>query len=73
MGLPKPDMHIRVSDQCMTALRALAVVKGGEEYPVASLASQLLEETVLGRVHVLMVSADLVTATGLHGSRRERA
>ena len=72
MGLPMPDMHVRVSERCMTALRALAVAKGGEGFPVSSVASQILEEAVLGRVHTLMVAADALNATGLQGSRRER-
>ena len=71
MSLPKPDLHIRVSDECHQALRMLAYAKGGEEYPISSVASQILEEGVLGRFHALRVTAEMFRGSGIGGMRRE--
>lgn len=72
MSLPKPDLHIRVSDECHQALRMLAYAKGGEEYPISSVASQILEEGVLGRVHTLRITAEMFRGSGIGGTDRER-
>ena len=69
MSLPKPDMHIRLSEEARAALRLLADV---EQCPDSTLAARLIEEAVLGRFHVLKVAARQSRRLGLDGSERER-
>lgn len=51
MSLPKPDLHIRISEEALRVLRSLAYIQHGEDYPVATLAAHVLEEALLGRGH----------------------
>lgn len=65
MSLPKPDLHVRISEECRAALRLLADV---EQCPDATLAGRLLEESVLGRFHTLTLAARQARRLGLGGS-----
>ncbi|MEF8708266.1 MAG: hypothetical protein V5B38_05020 [Candidatus Accumulibacter propinquus] len=67
MSLPKPDLHLRVSEQAMTALRRLAQAEHGDEYPVATKAAAILEEAVLGKIHTLNVVARQMVRAGFVG------
>lgn len=71
MSLPKPDLHVRISDAAMTALRALAYATHGEDFPASSMAAQILEEALLGRVHALTVVAERLSSAGFGGKGRE--
>ena len=68
MSLPKPDLHVRVSDECKAALRLLAEV---DQVPESVIAARLLEESVLGRFHVLKIAAREMRRMGIDGSERE--
>jgi len=62
-----PDLHLRVSEQAMTALRRLAQAEHGDEYPVATKAAAILEEAVLGKIHTLNVVARQMVRAGFVG------
>lgn len=68
MSLPKPDLHIRVSEECRAALRLLADV---EQCPDSTLAARLIEESVMGRFHVLKLAARMARRLGIEGSDRD--
>lgn len=68
MSLPKPDLHVRVSDECRAALRLLAEV---EQCPDSTLAGRIIEEAVLGRFHALKVVARNAQRLGLEGRNGE--
>ena len=59
MSLPKPDLHIRISEDAMVALRAVTCAERGEDFPVATMAADLLEEKLLGRTHTIKVAVRL--------------
>jgi len=42
VSLPKPDLHIRISEEAMRVLRSIAFIQHGEGYPVATLAAHVL-------------------------------
>lgn len=69
MSLPKPDLHIRVSPDCMALLRLMSEV---EQAPVSSLAERYLEEVVLGKAHVLTVAARQLSRLGIAGTERDQ-
>lgn len=71
MSLPKPDLHIRISEEAMLVLRSIAFVEHGEDFPAATMASRILEEALLGRGHALTVAAERFTAAGFGGKRRD--
>lgn len=71
MSLPKPDLHIRISEQALQVLRAVAYAERGEDYPVASMAAMVLEEALLGRGHALNVAAERLRAAGFGGTKRD--
>ena len=64
MSLPKPDLHIRISTEAKAALALLADV---EQAPESVLAARLLEESILGKAHVLKVAARQLSRLGLAG------
>ena len=66
-SLPKPDLHLRVSEQAMTALRRITQAEHGDEYPVNSKAAAILEEAVLGKIHKLNVVARQMVRSGFVG------
>ena len=68
MSLPKPDLHVRVSAECKAALQLLAEV---DQVPESVIAARLLEESVLGRFHVLKIAAREMRRMGIDGSERE--
>ena len=68
MSLPKPDIHVRICEEAMQALEALAYV---EQRNKAELAGQLLEEVLLGKVHTLTLAANRFNRLGLSGRGRE--
>jgi hypothetical protein len=63
--LTKPDLHIRLSPEAKAALHLLAEV---EQLPISVLAARYLEETILGRSHVLTVAARRLGCRGISGS-----
>jgi hypothetical protein len=65
---PKPDLHVRVSEECRAALRLLADV---EQCPDGTLAARIIEEAVLGRFHALKIAARQVRRLGIDGSERD--
>ena len=67
MNLPKPDLHLRVSEQAMTALRRITQAEHGDEYPVNSKAAAIIEEAVLGKIHKLNVVARQMVRSGFVG------
>jgi hypothetical protein len=69
MSLPKPDLHIRISEEALRVLRRLAYIQHGEDYPVATMAAQVLEEALLGRAHTLTVAAERLRAAGFGWKR----
>ncbi len=70
MSLPKPDLHVRLSERAMEVLRAVTVAERGEDYPTATMAANLLEEALLGRAHTLTVAAERMAAAGFGGMKR---
>lgn len=71
VSLPKPDLHIRISDQALQVLRAVTYAERGEDYPVATMAAVILEEALLGRAHTLTVAAERLSAAGFGGIRKD--
>lgn len=65
MSLPKPDLHVRISHDCKAALALLAEV---EQVPESVIASRLIEEAVLGRIHTIKIAARQLGRSGLAGS-----
>jgi hypothetical protein len=68
MSLPKPDLHVRVSEETRAALRLLADV---EQCPDATLAGRLIEEAVLGKFHALKLAARQARRLGFAGNDGE--
>lgn len=68
MALPKPDLHVRLSSDCMALLRLLAEV---EQVPVSVLAERYLEDVVLGKGHALKVAARQLSRLGIAGGERD--
>lgn len=68
MALPKPDLHIRISADCLALLSLLAEV---EQAPVSALAERFLEEAVLGKSHALKLVARQLSRRGIAWTKRE--
>jgi hypothetical protein len=68
MSLPKPDMHVRIDPVADAKLEMLAEVAG---VPKTTLASQYLEEMILGKAHVLTVAARKLARMGFDGMERD--
>lgn len=68
VSLPKPDLHIRISTEAKAALALLADV---EQAPESVLAARLLEESILGKAHILKVAARHLRHLGLSGNEGE--
>jgi len=68
MSLPKPDLHVRITEDAKAALRLMADV---EQVPESVLAARYLEEALLGKSHVLKVAARQLHRAGLSGMERE--
>ena len=71
VSLPKPDLHIRISEDAMVALRAVTCAERGEDFPVATMAADLLEEKLLGRTHTIKVAAERMARAGFSGTDRD--
>ncbi len=69
MSLPRPDLHVRLSPDCMALLRLLAEVDG---CPASVLAERFIEEAVLGKGHILTVAARSLSRLGIAGSERDQ-
>lgn len=67
MSLPKPDLHIRISDAAMTALRAVTCAERGEDFSISTMAADLLEEKLLGRTHTIKLAAERLARAGFSG------
>lgn len=71
MSLPKPDLHVRLSEE---ADAALALVAEYEGRPKAELAGQYLETVLLGQAHAIRVilrKARRLGFAGMNGETRE--
>lgn len=68
MSLPRPDLHVRLSEEARAALRLLADV---EQCPDSTLASRIIEESLLGRFHTLKVAARQARRMGFGGTDGE--
>lgn len=68
MSLPKPDIHVRISEQAMDALDVIAHI---EQRNRAELAGMFLEECLLGRLHAVSMAADRFRRLGICGSERD--
>jgi hypothetical protein len=71
VSLPKPDLHIRISEAAMVALLAVTCAERGEDFPVATMAADLLDEKLLGRTHTIKVAAERMARAGFSGKDRE--
>lgn len=69
MGLPKPDIHLRLSERAMEELRFLAAASDAD---LAKVASQLLESALLGAGHSIKVAAQRAIRAGILGDREGR-
>lgn len=63
MSLPKPDIHVRLSETAMRELRFLAEAEGTE---ISRVATRLLEASLLGATHAMKVAAKRVLLSGIH-------
>lgn len=70
MSLPKPDLHVRVSSECKALLALLAEVEGQPESVVAA---RMIEESVLGRGHVLKIAARKLRRLGHGGNEGDES
>ena len=68
MSLPKPDLHVRISDEAKATLRLLADV---EQVPESTLAARYIEEALMGKGYVLKIAARQLCRRGCDGSERE--
>jgi len=68
MSLPKPDLHIRLSEDAYGVLALLADV---HQKPKSVVAELILEEALMGRGHVIKVAARRAVKAGLMGSHRD--
>lgn len=68
MSEPLKSIHVRLSPEAHKVLTALADI---EEKDNAELARLILEESLLGRVHTLMVTARRYNGVGLTGILRD--
>lgn len=68
MSEPLKSTHVRLSAEAHRVLSAIADL---EEKDNAEMARLILEEALLGRVHVLMIAAARYRRLGLSGISRE--
>lgn len=68
MSEPLKSIHVRLSAE---AHRVLSAVSDIEEKDNAEMARLILEEALLGRVHILMLAAQRYRRLGLSGISRE--
>lgn len=64
MAEPLKSTHVRLSTEAHRVLSAIATV---EEQEIAEIARRILEESLLGRVHTLMLAAEKVRCLGFSG------
>lgn len=65
MSLPKPDLHLRISEEANASLELLAEAKQRNKSEIAAL---YLEEALLGRTHNLRLAAMRFTRMGISGT-----
>ena len=70
MSEPLKSIHVRLSSEAHRVLCAIADV---EEKDLAEMLRLIAEESLLGRVHTLMVVADRFKRAGLRGISRDLA
>ena len=68
MSVPKPDLHIRISEQAKARLMVLAEYDGKAQ---SELAGEHLEEWIHGRYHTLMIALKKARRLGLTGIERD--
>lgn len=64
MSEPLKSTHVRLSAEAHRVLSALATI---EEQDNAEIARRILEESLLGRVHTLMLASEKVRRLGFSG------
>lgn len=70
MSEPLKSTHVRLSSEAHRVLSALAII---EEQDNSEIARRILEESLLGRVHTLMLASEKVRALGFSGITRDLA
>lgn len=70
MSEPLKSTHVRLSPEAHRVLSAIAEM---EEKDNAEMARLILEEALLGRVHILMLAAEKVRRLGFTGISRDLA
>jgi hypothetical protein len=68
VSLPKPDLHVRLSEHAMSALEAVAKAQQRE---LTVVARELLTEALLGRVHAMSLAANRLMQAGFLGRGRD--
>lgn len=68
MSEPLKSVHVRLSSEAHRVLSAIADI---EEKDNAEMARLILEEALLGRVHILMLAAQRYRRLGLSGISRD--
>jgi hypothetical protein len=68
VSLPKPDLHVRLSEDAMSALE---VVAKGQQRELTVVARELLTEALLGRVHTMRLAAERLMRAGFLGKGRD--
>jgi predicted DNA-binding protein len=68
MSEPLKSTHVRLSAEAHRVLSAIAEM---EEKDNAEMARLILEESLLGRVHILMLAAEKVRRLGFAGISRD--
>lgn len=65
VSLPKPDLHVRISERAMRELDALAVALSKDRGVVAG---ELLTKALLGEGHAMRLAAQRYLKAGIVGS-----
>ncbi len=68
MSEPLKSTHVRLSTEAHRVLTAIAQM---EEQDNAEVARRILEESLLGRIHTLMLAAEKVRCLGFSGISRD--
>ena len=64
MSEPLKSIHVRLSSEAHRVLAAIATI---DEQDNAEIARRILEESLLGRVHTLMIASEKVRRLGFSG------
>lgn len=62
------SVHVRLTSECHSAVNALALASNTD---IVQICEQVIEEGVLGRIHLLKVAAERMHRSGIIGKERE--